>query len=424
MVDIPVTERLRRVALIIWSTIGGLILAGAVFWLASQIRIIWLPLAFAGGLVLILNPIVRALQRAHIHRIIGTFFAFGLLGAVLVTGGFLVVPVVEEQAAQFAAQIPQVYERMLSLGQDLGRELGFELGPALTLDRVQEWAQDPANQQAIQDFIGGFGSGAGRLLRGVVEAVVVLILSPVLAIYMLIELPRTKRIATELVPPRIREEVVHVARQATLVLGAFVRGQLLVAFIVGLLSTLMMRALDLPFWLIVGMTAGVLNLVPFVGPIVGGGLAAIVALVYGDLQLAVLAVAIFTGIQQLDNHIVTPLVQKTMIRMSPTLIVLALIIGGSVAGFLGVLIAVPAMSVFRVVAGHIWRTRMLGESWQEASEKMIEVVPPPERIAGIRRRSTRQQRLFDTAELGAVDLERVDEEQTEDTEPVPPPRRP
>jgi hypothetical protein len=99
------------------------------------------------------------------------------------------------------------------------------------------------------------------------------------------------------------------------------------------------------------------------------------------------------------------------VNLSPLVIVLALIVGGSVAGLLGVLVAVPAVTVVRIVAGHLWRTRVLGESWAEASEKMIEVTPPPERLVVIRRR-TAQPRLFDTAELEGLPTSAVDGEMT------------
>jgi predicted PurR-regulated permease PerM len=140
-------------------------------------------------------------------------------------------------------------------------------------------------------------------------------------------------------------------------------------------------------------------LIPFAGPIVGGALAAIIALLNGDVTQAIWAVAIMIGIQQLDNHLITPLVQRTRVKLSPVVIVLALILGGALAGLVGVLIAVPLVAAVRIVVGHFWRTRMLGESWEEASEAAIEITPPPERIAGLRRRDpTDQQKLFDTAE--------------------------
>ncbi|HUO45687.1 MAG TPA: AI-2E family transporter [Acidimicrobiia bacterium] len=395
--------RLRRLALSIWVAVGGIALLWVFLRLADNVRIIWLPLIFGAGLVFLLNPIVNALQRLRVPRVVGTFFAFLVVVGVLVASGFLIVPLIRQQAADFAARLPDLYGTIVIWLEDLGNRFGFQLGPPLTPDAIAAWMQDPANQATIQEVIGSFGSGAGHLIRGVAEGLAVLILAPLLALYILIDLPRTKKLAVELTPPGYREEAVYVAKQVATALGSFVRGQLLVAFIVGAAGSLSLYYLEVPFWAIIGILSGVLNLVPFAGPIFGGALAALVALLDGSVTKAILAVVLFTLIQQVDNHIITPLVQRTRVQLSPLVIVLALIVGGALAGLLGVLVAVPLTAAIRIVAGHLWRTRMLGQSWAEASEQMIEITPPPERIAGIRRRqSVGQQKLFDTAEHAVV----------------------
>src|SRR5690606_13088982 len=153
------------------------------------------------------------------------------------------------------------------------------------------------------------------------------------------------------------------------------------------------------FWLLIGITAGILNLVPFVGPFVGGALAALVALVIDEsVSQALWAVGLFTAIQQFDTHVVTPVVQRARVNLSPLVIVLARIAVGTLAGLLGVLVAVPTVTAVRIVAGHLWRTRVLGESWQQASDAMIEYTELPEGIARGRRPQGDQQRLVDTGE--------------------------
>ena len=400
------SERLKRVALVIWITLGFLALTWVFIRIVNSVRIIWLPLVFSGGLVFLLNPLVNAFQRLRIPRIVGTFLAFFTLIALLVAVGFLLVPVVQQQSEDFAEQLPNLYDTILLWLEETGQRFNVDIGPPPTLDVVQAWIQDPANQETIQQVIGNFGSFGGDLIRGVAELLAVMILTPLLALYILIDLPRSKGLAIELTPPPHREEVVFVAGQVVTALGSFVRGQLLVALIVGLAGSLGLWILDIPFWLIIGILSGILNLVPFAGPIVGGALAALVALVDGSLTKALIAVAIFTLIQQMDNHIITPLVQRARVQLSPMVIVLALIIGGSLAGLLGVLVAVPLTAAIRIIAGHLWRTRLLGQSWAEASERMIERTPPPDRIAGIRRRHLPgQQKLFDTAEQGVIKVD-------------------
>ena len=396
------TDRMRRAALTVWTVIGAFVIIGVVAWAANEVRIIWLPLVFAAGLVIILDPIASAVERAGIPRIVGTVFAFVVFTGFLVAIGFLVVPTIQVQAADFGQRLPVLYDDTIELLQDTGDELGIDLGPVWTSETISDWIADSNNQETLQNLLGGFGSGAGRLIRGVAETVAVVALAPVLAFYLLLDLPRTKRLVVELIPQSVRHEFQHVSTRVATAVAAFVRGQCLVALIVGALSSGALLMLDLPFWLIIGMAAGVLNLVPFVGPFVGGLLAVIVALVEGEPSKAVLAVVLFTAIQQVDNHIITPMVQRTRVLLSPLVIVVALIVGGSVAGLLGVLVAVPLVAVLRIVAGHLWRTRMLGESWEEALDASIEITQRPERRRP-RPRKLQEERLFDTAELSPAD---------------------
>jgi len=236
-------------------------------------------------------------------------------------------------------------------------------------------------------------------------------LAPVLAIYLLIDMKRFKRNSLELTPPAYRREVAYVSGEVATAMGSFVRGQLLVALIVGIASSIGMWAIDLPFWLLIGIVAGFLNLIPFLGPVVGGALAALVALLHGDVWQAVWAVAIMILVQQVDNHLITPMIQRARVNLSPLVIVLALIVGAALAGLLGVLVAIPATAAIRIVVGHLWRTRVLGQSWQEATDAMIEVTEPPERLVRISRKGTDQTRLFDTQEMEQLSEDEVSEDQ-------------
>ncbi|HSJ34830.1 MAG TPA: AI-2E family transporter [Acidimicrobiia bacterium] len=396
-------EALRRIAFTVWATIGVIALIWIFLVVADSVRIIWLPLAFAGGLTLLLNPVVDALERVRVPRLLGTIFAFLVAASLIAATVVLLIPALQEQGSDFAAQLPSLYDGVVRWLNEVSETVGIDLGEVWTSETIKEWIQNPDNQATIQDLLGGFGSGAGRILRGVTETIAVALLAPVLAFYMLMDSTKFKQRSLELTPPPHREEVSYVTGQVVTALGSFVRGQLLVALIVGILSSIGLYFLDLPFWLLIGLTAGFLNLVPFVGPFVGGALAAIVALFNGSLSQALWAVGIFTAIQQFDNHVVTPLVQRARVNLSPLVIVLALIAGGSLAGLLGVVLAVPIVTALRIVAGHLWRTRVLGESWQEASDAMIEITERPERMTVRRRRvEGDQQRLFDTAETPVV----------------------
>ncbi|MFQ5524153.1 MAG: AI-2E family transporter [Acidimicrobiia bacterium] len=396
------SERLQKAALIIWIAVGVVILGFTAIQIAGAVRVIWLPIAFAAGLVFLLDPVVGAFERLRIPRPVSVLFSLIVLLALVVAILALVFPTVREQALEFVDQLPALYLGIFDWLRGLAARLGYDLDTLISQGAIEDWLADPTNQETLRNLLFGFGAGAGQLIRGVTEAIVVVGLAPILAVYILIDLERFKASAVELTPDRYRDEVSFLGSEVVSALGSFVRGQLLVALIVGVASSFGMWLIDLPFWLLIGILAGILNLVPFVGPVVGGALAMIVALLSGNPIQAVWAVLIFILIQQVDNHVITPLVQRTRVHLSPLVIVLALIVGGTLAGLLGVLVAVPTTAAVRILLGHFWRTRILGQSWREASEAMIEVTEPPERLARLGRRSPEQSRLFDTQELRPV----------------------
>jgi predicted PurR-regulated permease PerM len=405
------SDRLRQAALIVWIAVGVVALGWVFLIIGGAVRVIWLPLAFAAGLVFILEPLVKMFERLRVHRLVGSILSLLVLVAVILAIGGLVWPTVQAQGTQLIEQLPDIYVSVVDWLRDAAIALGLNIDDPLSQEAIETWLRDPTNQATIQELLFGFGAGAGVVLRGVAETIAVVVLAPVLAIYLLIDLDRFKKQALELTPPKQRDEVVYVSGEVATALGSFVRGQLLVALIVGVLSSIGMWAIDLPFWLIVGIVAGFLNLIPFLGPVVGGALAALVALLNGDPWQAVWAVVIMTAVQQVDNHVITPMVQRARVHLSPLVIVLALIVGGALAGLLGVLVAIPATAAIRIIVGHLWRTRVLGQSWVEASEAMIEVTQPPERLSRISRKPPDQTRLFDTQEMTELGAEGVQEDE-------------
>ena len=396
------SERLRRVALIVWIAVGAVALGYVLLIVAGSVRVIWLPIAFGAGIVFFLEPLVRALERMRMPRPVAAVLALLALIGLVIAVGALVFPTIREQAAEFGQRLPDLYLAGINWVREVGASLGLDVDELLSQQAIEDWLNDPANQETVQNLLLGFGAGAGQVIRGFAEAIAVLALAPILAMYILIDLERFKANSLDMTPPKHREEFAFVSGQVGTALSSFVRGQLLVAIIVGAASSLGMWLIDLPFWLLIGIIAGFLNLIPFMGPVVGGALAVLVALLNGSVTQAIWAVVIMIAIQQVDNHVITPLVQRARVNLSPLVIVLALIIGGTVAGLLGVLVAVPMTAAIRIIVGHLWRTRILGETWGEASQHMIEYTEPSDRIAGIRRRHPNQRRLFDTQELPSI----------------------
>jgi len=372
MARLPGYDQIKRAGVASWSVVGAMLLVVALVWVVETISVVWPPLVLAIALIYLLAPLVDLLQRRHIHRVIGSCLSYLLFIGLLVLIGFLVVPIIQDQFEEFGSRVPQIVDDVSVFITDLGQRFGFTVN-VLDMQSIQEWSTSFFSPERIQEIAGQ----AGTFLATGMQVLAVFVLGPVLAFYILMDLPGIKRRTRNLLPERSRSEIVHVSVQVGRVVGGFVRGQLLVALIVGILSSIGLWALHVPFWLVIGMTAGLLNIIPFIGPWVGGGLAAMVSLVFKDVPTAIWSVVMFTAVQQFDNHVISPNILKKRVQLHPVFILLALLLGASLGGFFGLLIAVPVAAVLKVVAGHFWRTRVLGESWEEAAEAVApEYVPP------------------------------------------------
>jgi predicted PurR-regulated permease PerM len=157
-----------------------------------------------------------------------------------------------------------------------------------------------------------------------------------------------------LVPPGRREEMRGLMDRVSQAVGGFFRGQLLVALFVGVASSIGLWAVGLPFWLLVGIVAGVFNLVPLIGPFIAGGLAVIIALIGGEPLTALWAALVLLAVQQIDNHLVSPNVMSRTVQLHPVVVMLALLVGASFAGLFGMLVIVPLVAVAKIVFLYLW----------------------------------------------------------------------
>jgi predicted PurR-regulated permease PerM len=368
----------RRIGVFSWSMIGLALLVALFVYLLVQGRVILAPLLIAVVFIFVLNPLVGSLNRRGVPRVIGTAIGFVIILAGLVLLGFLVIPSIIDQAISFTETFPEIFDNTSDQVSDLAVFIGFDRVDFWTYDELVTYLNDPGNQETITGFLFGWLRG---VTAGVFEFILVFLLGPVLAFYLLIDLPNVQRRLLALVPQGNRAETAYVGREVNTAVGGFLRGQLLVALIVGVLLSLGYWLIDLPFWLLIGMVGGFLNIVPFLGPWVGGILGVVVAIATTDLTTAIWATVVAVAVQQIDNNFVSPTVLRATVRLHPAVTLLVLVLAGAVAGFWGIVIAVPLAATVKIVVGHWWRTRVLGESWDEAREALLVEPTPAARTA-------------------------------------------
>lgn len=387
----------RRVGIFSWSLIGVFLLAIGAFYLLVEGRVILAPLLLAIVIVFILNPLVNWLGRHRIPRVIGAIIGFVFFFSALSLLVIVLFPDIRFQAESFVETFPLLYDQT---ADDLRRFLasvGFANVTIIDYEQLLAYINDPQNRSTLLAFV--FES-IGTVTAGIFEFILTVLLGPVLAFYFLIDLPSVQKRLFGLVPSDHQDEAAHVGRQLHAAIGGFLKGQLLVAVIVGVMLSFGYWAIGLEFWLLIGLVGGLLNIVPFLGPWVGGILGVLVAVTTADVSTAIWAVVIAVIVQQVDNNVVSPAVLRATVRLHPAVTLLVLVMGGALAGIWGVLIAVPLVASMKILLGHWWRTRVLGQTWEEASEAMFEEPEPS--------------RLIRTGEIPIVESEDSDLSESED----------
>jgi predicted PurR-regulated permease PerM len=383
----PLVARAARWGVVAWSTIGILLIAYFFFrYVVYPVRIIFPPLVVALIGVYLLNPLVTRMERRGVPRILGTLITYLVAGGILATVLTFTIPVVADQVRAFARSAPEIIDRAAGGLRDLADR--FDL-PVATPTGAGE---------GVIDFFGRLVS----FTRGLFGLAIVFIIGPILAFYFLVDLPKIKRGLRALIPANRRAEADALFQRIGKAIGGFFRGQLLVSLFVGVASSIALFIVGLPFWAVVGLVAGITNLIPLIGPFIGGIVALVIAFTTGETgggllnlepgwPLALGSAIALLIVQQIDNHIMSPNIVARTVQLHPVTVMLGLLAGGTLLGLWGMLLAVPVLATAKILLLHAWDTRMQwpppGPEGVAAAVRgpAVEVPPPSERVERARR---------------------------------------
>ncbi|MDH4140430.1 MAG: AI-2E family transporter [Coriobacteriia bacterium] len=336
------TERLQRVALTAWAAIGiALLIVGAI-WLLDRLTAALIPFLMAGIVVLLLRIPVNALEKRGIKRIWAVVVCYAGAIAVFGIAGAFVIPALAEQLAQFFKAFPGYYRTALEWWNETEAGLHALVVPA--------WVQNGLDQLS-KTITAQFGAWGANLAAGVVSVgsatatfLFNAVLALVIAFWILKDLPKMRAEIMVLVGDRRREEAEFLIDTVLRVVGGFVRGQLIISGVTGSIVFLGLSLLGVPYALVLGIITGLFNVVPYVGPLVGGIISAIVAAFVGPWT-AVGALLVTIAAQQITDLFVSPRVMSEQVDLHPVLVVFSLLVGATLMGFWGILLAIPIAAV-------------------------------------------------------------------------------
>ena len=337
---------------------------------AVIVYLIWLlapvlmPFAVAAMLAYLGDPLADRLERLGLSRSWAAAIVFAVLLVAVVGVLLLLIPLI-------ARQIENLIENLPRYAQWAQHTAWPWVQTTLHLDpRMFDSDRLLAAIKAHLASIGGVATVVlGKVSRsglGIVLWLTNLVLIPVVAFYLLRDWDRLVATIDRMLPRSIQPTVAQLARESDKVLGAFVRGQLLVMLALGVFYGAGLSLVGLSVGLLIGLIAGLLSFVPYLGFIVGFGAAVIAVLVqYGDWPHLLLVCGVFVLGQLLEGYVLVPKLVGDKIGLHPVAVIFAVLAGGYLAGFLGVLLALPAASVIMVLLRYLIERYRMSELYTE-----------------------------------------------------------
>jgi predicted PurR-regulated permease PerM len=313
----------------------------AVYYLRDIIFILFISII----LVLILNPAVDVLERKKIPRAIGAltlfFTAFLFLGLVT----YLVAPPLAKELSHLASVLPLYFNNTLIDQQFLNYGL---YGPL---------------QDILVEISGHLKNAASSILAGIlgvmggfISAILILVIS----FYLVIEKNGVERFVKEAVPNNLQPRVLKIVERIQLKLSRWFIGQLSLGFIVGSMSFVGLHLLGVPYALVLGIIAGILELIPYLGPTLSAIPAIIIAFTVSPI-LALLTLILYFLIQQFENYLIVPKVMEKSVNLHPVIIIIVILIGGKFAGITGAILAVPTATIISIVLDNFYNKKTKNE---------------------------------------------------------------
>ncbi len=351
------------------SRLAMLIVAGAfLLYILMQARGALVPFFFGIALAYLLSPIVDRIARlfpARPQRARGfaILTIYGVTAWIVLLFGYLFLPSLVNQLTGLIDDVPTIIEDMEGQFDRWHDWYVREIPDSVRteLDRVSADARNSAESYA-RDIVASSLSAAYTTAAAILGYLVV----PVWLFYVLRDRDQGVRGFLALMPEEVRADTHNILGIASRTVGNYLRAQLLLGLVIGMVTTMGLYLLDVPFFLGLGLIAGITELIPIIGPVLGSIPAIAVALAV-DPQKAVWVVLFYLAVQQLENNLLVPRLQGGAIRINPAVIIMLLVLANAIAGFWGLFFILPLAGVVKEVFLYIYRRLEEVERQPEAS---------------------------------------------------------
>lgn len=355
------------------QTLFWVALFAALFIFVAVLRDILLPFVVGAAIAYMLDPLADRLEGLGLSRLSATVLIISVFGFLVVLGIVVLLPLLIEQLVDLAAKLPGYFQSIRDLamgylerwlGNDwLNAKLGFDGGFKEIANKAASWV----------------GSIASTVLSGglaVVNFIALLVITPVVTFYLLLDWDRMMGNISSWLPRDHAGTIRQIGADINDVISGFVRGQVTVLVILGIFYVLGLTLIGLNYGLLIGLGAGLISFIPYLGPVVGfvvGGAVAVVQF-WPDWHWVVAVLSVFLIGQFIEGNFLSPMIVGDRVKLHPVWLIFALFVFGYLFGFVGLLLAVPLAAAIGVLVRFALQVYLrspfyLGEASQPAKPK-------------------------------------------------------
>jgi len=343
----------QKALIVLLTLLAGVAVLWVVWQIVSPILHTLVLFGLAAVLAFALSGPVDMLSRRLGNRLVAIVAVYVLVGCVVVAGLTLIAGPFVRQATDLADALPQYASDLQARAPEVQTTLG-QYGIQTDIDQLKAQAAAAVEQSGtdvLKNLVGTLAEVGGMILD--------IVLALVISLYLLVDGPRFAQRSLAIIPTEHRPKAVFLQDNVARVLGGYLRGQLTLAVIIGVLAGVGTALLGLPYAVVLGVLAGLFELVPMFGPILSVIPAVLVAL-FMPFPTVVWVVLFFLVIQQLENNVLAPRISGHAVGLHPLGAMFALLAGFQLAGLLGGLFAVPLAGVLWVLLGAAYRNVVVG----------------------------------------------------------------
>lgn len=322
-------------------------------FMINGLRSILFTLIISISLAYIINPLVNFLEKKKVKRVFGILLIYiGILGIIYLIS-VLIIPAIFKEVKDLVELLPKYTDEISNFGNDFYNNYYKNLDNLpFGLNQIKDTIEN--NISNVQEILLDAASGTMNFIMNFFSKALNVVLIPIIVFYLVKDKDYFKKNVILTIPNKHRTSLISLSREIDYSLGNFIRGQLTIAAFVGTLTAIGLLILDVNYAFTIGLIAGVTNVIPYFGAVIGGGIGMFFAFLDTPIK-ALWVLILFIVVNQIEGNFLQPKIMGDKVGLHPIIIIIALLVAGNLFGIIGMLIAVPIATTVKIVFSHIIR---------------------------------------------------------------------